>query len=232
MTPLGSNNGLYPIINNLFLVIPVSLLVMAEMFRQSRKSVNGFAFRLVISFILLCTSVQSVLFGIGFVFHEPYNPGELQDNERLSLQCGSAGTGLMTTAAKKAQLSELDQYLMENELHKKQVILYGDIPALGYLLDMEPAISSLWPDLDSYGYNVLTEQLDSISAEHTQDNTGNMLPVIIFGRAAVEPFSEPDSIEERLAYKYKKYAAVMEFAEANGYAARFENDGYILYTSD
>ena len=34
ITPLGSNNGLYPIINNLFLTAPVSLLMLFDFFQK------------------------------------------------------------------------------------------------------------------------------------------------------------------------------------------------------
>ncbi|MDE6365945.1 MAG: hypothetical protein K2L86_17130, partial [Lachnospiraceae bacterium] len=68
ITPLGSNNGLYPIINNLFLVFPVSMLMTAEAFKKS--SPNASAFRLVLGMVLACVMIQSVLFGVNFVFHD------------------------------------------------------------------------------------------------------------------------------------------------------------------
>lgn len=220
VTPLGSNNGLYPIINNLFLAAPVSMLMMAEMFRQSRKSVNGFAFRLVAGFVILCTAAQSILFGIGFVFHDPYDAGAQGGRERLQLQCGSAGTGLVTTAEKKAQLSELDGFLYQSGLNKKQVILYGDIPALGYLFGMEPAVSSTWPDLDSYSTDKLKEQLDRLGAEDS------MLPVIIFGRAADAYSADTDSL------KYTKLMMLKDFAAENGYSECYANEGYIVMAAE
>ncbi len=221
VTPLGSNNGMYPIINNLFLVMPVSILIIAEMFRQSRKSVNGFAFRLVFGFVLACVTVQSVLYGIGFVFHDA---DARSGRERLQLQCSSAGTGLMTTADKKAQLTELDDYLYQNELNKKQVILYGDIPALAYLLDMESAVSSTWADLDSYGLDMFQEQLDRLSAQCGRADGAGAFPVIIFGRSETERLTAADG------FAYEKLMAVREFMETNHYAESFKNGGYLVYT--
>lgn len=215
VTPLGSNNGLYPVINNLFLVAPLSIMMMAELFRQSKKSVGGFAFRIVMGFILLCTAVQGGLFGIGFVFHD----AGAQAGGRLELMCGGAGAGLLATDKKKAEISELDEYLYMNGLNKKQVILYGDIPALAYLFDMEPAISSTWPDLDSYGLDKLQAQLDNLPAGEAG------LPVIIFGRESAERLG---GAADKGSLSYKKLAAIREFMEKNGYEERFRNGGYIV----
>ncbi len=67
ITPLGSNNGLYPIINNLFLVLPVSMLMTAEVFKRCRRHT---AFRLVLGMVLAGVMIQSVLYGVNFVFHD------------------------------------------------------------------------------------------------------------------------------------------------------------------
>ena len=45
ITPLGSNNGLYPIINNLFLTAPVSALMLTAVFRQFKGVAHAFVFR-------------------------------------------------------------------------------------------------------------------------------------------------------------------------------------------
>ena len=47
---------------------------------------------------------------------------------------------------------------------------------------MKPAISTTWPDLDSYGIKVLEEELARLSDETMPEKS----PVIIYGRAAAE----------------------------------------------
>ncbi len=69
----------------------------------------------------------------------------------------------MTTADRKESLESLDRYLYQSGLNEKQVILYGGIPALAYLFDMEPAISTTWADLDSYAMAVFEQELDRVS---------------------------------------------------------------------
>ena len=216
ITPLGSNNGLYPIINNLFLVAPISLLLLVEVFEQSRKAVYGLPFRITLNFVLVCTAVQSILFGIGFVFHDA---GVQTDAEQLMLKCTKVADGLTTTPEKKVALAELDQYLYENGLHKKQVILYGDIPAIAYLFDMEPAVFSTWADLDSKSIDILRTELDELS------KNGNIqeLPAVIFGRSSVERLTKEDGLA------YQKLELIQSFLEKNGYEQTFCNESYSVY---
>ena len=217
ITPLGSNNGLYPIINNLFLVAPISLLLLVEVFAQSRKAACGLPFRITLNFVLICAAVQSILFGIGFAFHDA---GVQTDAVKLQLKCSSVADGLATTSEKKAALEELDRYLYENELNKKQVILYGDIPAIAYLFDMEPAIFSTWADLDSKSIDILRTELDELSKS---DNIQE-LPVVIFGRSSVERLTKEDGLA------YQKLELIQRFLEKNGYEQTFCNESYSVYT--
>lgn len=226
VTPLGSNNGLYPIINNLFLVMPVSIMMLFDVFAgknavlpKHAKRTAGFAFRLVLGFVTVCTAVQGLLFGAAFVFHDKGAAGK--DSSAVELLCSDAGTGLVTTADRKDALEELDRYLYQNGLNKKQVILYGQIPALAYLFDMEPAISTTWADLDSYDMDVLIQELDRVSKAEP-----DAFPVVILGRAAVERAADEDSLERQ------KLARIMDFAEANGYRQCFESGAYIVLSAD
>lgn len=217
VTPLGSNNGLYPIINNLLLVMPVSLLMAREALALAKKE---FAFRLVFGTVLVCTAVQSILFGVGFVFHDAGARGAGQDeNSRLVLQCDSAGAGLLTTADRKAAVEELDTYLYENRLNQKQVILYGDIPGMAYLFGMEPAISTTWADLDSYDMALLNEELARVA----EGFAAGSLPVMIVGRASADPLTEADGL------KYQKLRILTDFAAENGYRQCFENEAYRVF---
>lgn len=217
ITPLGSNNGLYPIVNNLFLAAPVSVLMFAEIFARSRKAAWGLLLRITIGFVLICTAVQSILFGACFDFHDG---GVQTDVARLELKCSQSADGLMTTYEKKAELEELDTFVYENELNKKQVILYGDIPALSYLFDMEPAIFTTWADLDSKSIDILNTELEEISAESAIQE----LPVVIFGRSSVERLAKEEGLS------YQKLELLQNFLQENGYEQVFCNASYIVYS--
>lgn len=219
VTPLGSNNGLYPVMNNLFLVLPVSVLMMEDLFRRSQRfKSKSFPFRITLGFVLVCTAVQSVLFGIGFVFHDK---GVQKNDNRvvIELQCSDTGAGLATTVDKKKALEELDRYLYRHRLNEKQVILYGDIPALAYLFDMEPAISTTWADLDSNSMDMLERNLDRLAGDRAPDE----LPVIILGCSSVE------SLTEESGLSYQKLELIKDFAMENGYQECFRNVGYIVF---
>ena len=155
------------------------------------------------------------MFGIGFVFHDA---GVQTDAEQLMLKCTKVADGLTTTPEKKVALAELDQYLYENGLHKKQVILYGDIP-IAYLFDMEPAVFSTWADLDSKSIDILRTELDELS------KNGNIqeLPTVIFGRSSVERLTKEDGLA------YQKLELIQSFLEKNGYEQTFCNESYSVY---
>ncbi len=232
VTPLGSNNGLYPIINNLFLVMPVSVLLFRDACackgaalpkcapKDGGMGSRGFAFRLVLGFVLACTAVQSALFGVRFVFHDAGAAGG-KDSREISLLCSGAGAGIVTTADRKESLESLDRYLYQSGLNEKQVILYGGIPALAYLFDMEPAISTTWADLDSYAMAVFEQELDRVSGAEPDG-----LPVVILARTAVERTADEDSLERQ------KFARLLDFVGANGYRQCFENEAYIVLSAD
>ncbi len=219
VTPLGSNNGLYPIINNLFLIMPVSILMAYKAFKNSYcVKTTGFAFRLVFGMVLVCVAVQSILFGINFVFHDAK---AYRDRQQLELQCSGKGTRLRTTADKAAALQELDAYLYQNELNKKQVILYGNIPALAYLFDMAPAIYTTWADLDSNSIEILKKELEELSNETALEKT----PVIILGRTAIEHEMRTDGLA------FQKYQLILEFVRENGYSQCFQNEEYCVFVN-
>lgn len=217
ITPLGSNNGLYPLINNLFLTAPVSVLLLAEAFRALNRSAvrlrnTDFAFagKAVLCFIVICTAIQSFLFGIGFVFHDA---GSKQAS--LRLQNGRAAEGMRTTDEKAAQLEALDRFLTESGLTSNGVILYGDIPALAYIFDLEPAVFTTWPDLESNALAWLEADLEAIDGDW---------PIVILGAEAV------DRLTEQSGAKYKKLCAIRSFMQKNGYAEVYTSDAYRLYS--
>ena len=218
ITPLGSNNGLYPIINNLFLVAPVSVYLFAQCLRTLKTDTTFRADRRFVTvsvcvMILLCTTVQSILFGYCFIFHDAGATGE---QERLpELNCATVTSGLKTTAEKKQAIEGLDLYLHDSELNKKQVILYGDIPALAYILDMEPAVFTTWADLDSNRLSLLERDLDTL---YQNGET----PVVILGKEAL-------NIRAQLGKTDAKLDAINTFMEASDYELLYENNMFSVY---
>lgn len=212
ITPLGSNNGLYPIINNLFLVAPVSVYLLAALFRILRADTGFRANRRFVTasvcvVLLICMAIQSILFGMGFIFHD----ATIDDGKRAvaELQCSSTVSGLKTTVEKKQALEELDSFLYANAFNKERVILYGNIPAIAYIFDMEPAIFTTWADLDSNGIAFLERDLDIL---YQNGET----PVVILGKEAISARVQSGKAD-------KKYEKINEFMENSGYESVYEN---------
>ncbi len=214
ITPLGSNNGLYPIINNLFIIAPVSLLLVRELFRaaENRGAAAAFPIKTVTVFILICVMAQSLLFGVNFVFHDKAD----SKNPRAALILESTDTadGLMTTAAQKEAIEALDSFLAQNSLTSKRIITFGDVPALSYIFDMMPAASTTWADLDSNSLSELTASLEGIKEDY---------PIIIIG-AGAEGQKRPN-----LEIWQQKLNAIESFINENRYAQIYSNDEFIVY---
>lgn len=218
ITPLGSNNGIYPLINNLFLTAPVSLCLINEnIFKYHVLSKRPV--KLVIFMICICTWIQSFMFGMQFVFHDYI--GTDQKREKADITQALSTEGLYSSVDKTEKLNQLGEYLSENDLIKKQVILYGNIPAIAYIFDMEPAIYTTWADLPSKTLELLQEDLDNLTTQ--RDEQG--LPVIIFDASKGELIETQTS----LFSEDEKLSAIAEFMFNNDYVLGFKNSGYYVY---
>lgn len=218
ITPLGSNNGLYPIINNLFLVAPVSVYMLVQCLNTLKtdtkfKTDRRFVTVSVCVMILLCTMAQSVLFGVSFIFHDA--KAATEKAKLTELHCSNAALGLKTTAEKRQAIEGLDSFLYNSGLNKKQVILYGDIPTIAYIFDMEPAIFTTWADLDSNRLSLLAQDLDTL---YQNGET----PVVIFGKEALAKKTQQGKTDQKLD-------AVNAFMEASGYEMLYENGMFEVY---
>ncbi len=162
VTPLGSNNGLYPIINNMFLIAPLTFVLLHQQLKrhcEGQNEIGSFAVKGIAVFLCIGVFVQSFLFGVCFVFHDTAKSPS--DYERAQIQGSSSTKGLYTTVDKAAELDALGGYLIQNDLLQKEVILYGDIPAISYIFDMRCAVFSTWADLDSNSLVQLEKELES-----------------------------------------------------------------------
>ena len=146
ITPLGSNNGLYPIMNNLFLAVPFFLWVIYDWFRASAGSLRSLTWKVPLVILLVFVLVQSIGFHGCFVFQDGVW-GEKRDTQ---IETPAKAAGVYTNQDNGELLEELAIYVQTAGLSGRQIICYGEIPGLGYLLDMPPALSTFWPDLDSY----------------------------------------------------------------------------------
>ncbi len=214
ITPLGSNNYTYPVINNLFIVSPIILW----MFRRVRQAAGNneihFTWKAMFVALLLLVCVQ------GGLFHFCYSFVDGTDGDKRTILVGSgdipAAEGMHTTQYNADSLSELYKYLDEEGLTEKKLLQFGKAPGLSYLFRMEPAIFSTWPDLDSNTVEKFTKAMGDLS-ESGEDN----LPVIIVN---------PDFGGE--VYAEAKYDILLDFIEKQKYNKVFKNGRFEVYAVD
>lgn len=213
ITPLGSNNGLYPIISNLFIMAPVSFVFLYEIFKNVREE-YVFVCKSMVIFIIGCTFVQCFLFGVFFHFHDALPKGEQYVKTEIP---GSISTkNMYTTVDKKEELEALGGYLTQNHLTEKKVLLYGEIPAISYIFDMEPAVYTTWADLRSNTLERLQADLDAITTDY---------PVVIVTDAIGQELSGNTS------YVDEKLDAIAQFLSRGNYQCGYAQKGYYVYTS-
>lgn len=239
ITPLGSNNHLYSSINNLFLVAPVTLWMLYRFWKWLPKEAVTRKFRIAVYpikamfvCIFLMIMLQSTLFGWYYVFSEG-NGGE---NLHTSIENNDILKGMLTDEERAGLLSEISSFVSENNLKGREVILYGDIPSMSYYLEMPFAISA-WPDLASYNYLIMEEDLNRLQAE--VDELGKELPVILMekvpgtyataGSAGLEALGNVN-IEKMEADK--KMLLLIDMIEKYDYKVFFENDKFVLFLTE
>lgn len=242
ITPLGSNNHLYSAMNNLFFVAPYTIWLLYRFWKSlpSWKKVRTFeissyplkAMMVCIGFMIL---LQTTLFGNWFVFQEAGGEDNSIQKLNTKIENNQVLKGMRMQPERAKVLSEISAYVNEQNLKGKEVILYGEIPAMSYFLEMPFAISS-WPDLPSYNYGVLEEDLEGILSETSANK--EELPVILMeklqgtyvkeGCEGLKKLQVSEEIFSRMEAD-KKLELLADMIEQNGYRVTFENDKFVLF---
>lgn len=226
VTPLGSNTGLYPMINNMFLTAPFTLWVCYGWFVRTDGRGIHVPWRSMLSVLGLMVLLQSVGFHIQFVFLDG-----VWGEKRDTLLTGIPKVAGIYTNRENAELfTDLVQYAQEKQLVGREVILYGEVPGLSYFLDMPTAISTSWPDLDSYRLVQFRQDMERVE----QDMTGNRPVVIVASTVAAYKGEDAEAYEwfgvDVEAYDAdEKLQLLLQFLDAYGYEETFCNMRYAVY---
>ena len=115
------------------------------------------------------------------------------------------------------------------------MLLYGQIPALSYYLQM-PAAFNPWPDLDSYQIGQLEQDMQKMQERMHADATYR--PVVLLekkyavyleaGEAALMRM-EPTEKEQGWIVDNPKLLLIGKFMEDYGYEKTFENEKFVIY---
>lgn len=213
ITPLGSNNYLFSAVNNLFWVTPFVIRCCCKLLREGRNhseqrgllSLEPLKITLFSLVIFVC--VQGILFGAVFVFRDGIN-GEKRDAKITEI---TALKGMYTTEDNAEALNSLYAYLQREGLTESEAILYYNVPGLAFYMDLEPALSSTWPDLDSFSVNKFRQELERVK----NGCAGKEKPLLILGCPL-----EGEGVKLEL---------LREFADELGYELAFTNEMCYLY---
>lgn len=220
ITPLGSNNYVWPIINNLFFAAPVTFWMVYKFVRWGRRylDITGkvplFPVKAMLSAVVLAFLVQSIGLGFFYVFKD----GETGEKRSIKVINNRILEGMYTTPMNAETLDEISVFMTEHkaEYADKKLILYGNIPGLSYYLDKAPAIYTTWVDLDTNSLSRLEEDLTELSAAlQTKEEER---PLVIM----------PPGIEQA-AENQEKLNAILSFMEIHQYEQVFSNEAYVVY---
>lgn len=224
ITPLGSNNYIWPILNSLFFIAPVTFWMSYKYIRWGRtyldrtKKVMQFPFKAMLCAAIVVFFIQAVGVGTRYVFLQGEESGEkissaVEGNDKLK--------GMKTTAYNAENLSSLSIFMNENEekYKDKQLILYGNIPGLSYILDRPSALNTSWSDLASNPVDDMKEAILQADGKNAASR-----PLVILAKDRV---LEAESIEDQ--DNITKFELINDYINTNGYSAVFENDVFIVY---
>ena len=234
LTPLGSNNKLYPIINNLFLVLPFLLWVSYEGFERVSVrggDAGGFVWKAPLVVLVVFVLVQSIGFHTAFSF----NDGVWGEPRDMRAAIPEKAAGVRTNRENGTLLEELAGFVKEEGLTGREVICYDELPGLPYLLDMPPALSTAWPDLTSYRMEEYERDLAAVEA---QGQAGKELPVVIVSTPVAAYLSDDGEaiawfdVDVEACAADEKLQILGEFLGEHGYAECFGNARYVVYCVD
>lgn len=226
VTPIGGNNKLYPMINNMFLAAPFTIWVCGGWFAATEKREIHFPWKCMCLLFGIMVFAQSIAFHARFVFQDGVW-GEKRDTLITDIPKAS---GIYTNKENADMFTELVKYAEEEEFAGREVILYGEIPGISYFLDMPTAISTSWPDLDSYRLERFIRDMEAVTMNMEKER-----PVVIVSSAiAAYKGEDAEAYEwfgvDTLAYDAdEKLAALLEFLDAYEYEETFCNMKYAVY---
>lgn len=234
MTPLGSNNHLYPNMNNMFLVFPFGLSLLGRFLKslyeaggiiagKAEMEISLFPVRAMLASFLGVMCLQCLMFGAVFTFRDGMS-GQKRDTK---IENNAILKGMVTNAPLAEAVEELTEYIEAEKLSDKSVILYGQIPGVSYMLDMPPAISTSWPDLASYHYEVMAEDMEKLREQTSEAER----PLIILG-SGPERWIRGEELTEAELVQYminEKWFMLCDYMAEQGYERVFENGMFAVY---
>ncbi len=236
ITPLGSNNHIWPVLNNLFFVAPVVFWMVYRFARWGRtyldvtRKVPLFPVKAMASGVLIAFFVQALGIGAGYVFLD----GETGEKRTYKVEANPVLRGMYTSEMNAETLEEISYFMLEHreEYQDKELILYGNIPGLAYYLDKAPAIDTTWADLNTYTISRFREELTGVSLSKMPKESR---PLVILTPPLSAWLSEDPEVMEwwgidREEWEQdEKLLILREFMKEQAYGQVFANEAFVVY---
>ena len=216
ISSIGSNNGIYSGMNNLFLVAPYVLWNGYQLLKNKRCL---FPIKAVLTGFLLFYFCQNMLFGTTFYYAEARG----EQNITATVENNKVLAGIKMNPEKAEILTGLYDYVVKNDLQDRETIVLGQIPSLAYYLQMPPAFNA-WIDLGSYSKSQFELDLGTLQQ---QMDAGEVKPPVIIVSDAYENYEPYRSYQDS-----PKWDVLTEFMEENGYFKTFVKGEYTVYEAD
>ncbi len=238
ITPLGSNNHIWPALNNLFFIAPVAFWMIFRFARWGRtwldttKKVPLFPAKAMFSGMMIAFFVQALGVGCRYVFLD----GESGEPRIYKVAANPVLHGMYTSEMNGETLEEISLFMTEHraEFENKRLILYGNIPGLSYYLDKAPAIYTAWADLNTNSLEQLKEELQELTVSYGGNHEDRPL-VILSPQLAAYLSGEDDAIswwgvDVESCEKDEKLKAIKEYMETGAYQQVFANEAFVVYS--
>jgi len=242
ITPIGSNNNIYPSMNNLFLVAPVAIYGLYNLICKVKDFSWSFPARAMITAVVIAVLIQSIGFGTVFVFRGA-REGEKRDTKIIN---NDILKGMYTNAEKAEAIEELTAYWETEILGREdnnitpKVLLFGHIPGVSYFLNAPSAIPHSWPDLASYAYTTFENDMQELEARIIEKGEPKPVVIISYGVNAVitddatamdyyekNIESGEESLDVMLASE--KLAYLRDYLDKFEYEMTFLNKRFVVY---
>lgn len=230
ITPIGSNNHLFTCINNMFLLAPFGCFAGYQLYGFYRKDCRSFPCAAMGIALAAGLLVQSVLFHWYFVFRDGVD-GMPRDTV-ITAEGNYYLSGMITGREHAQAIEGLTAYAGRQFTNDEELILYGKIPGVAYLLHMPSALTTIWTDLESYPVRQFTEEMEQLTKDCLGE--GREWPVLILSlETAAYATQDAEGMlilgvdgEEMRADE--KLTALSEFIVEYGYYETYSNDEFVV----
>lgn len=193
ITPLGSNNYLFSAVNNLFIVTPFVFTILYKFIVDSKNKPSKIQFifepvKITLLVLVAFMFIQGLLFGVCFVFRDGID-GQKRDTKIENIPILK---GMYTTEKNAENLNEIYDFLNEEQLTGEEAIFFYNVPGLAYYMEIIPAMSSAWPDLDSFSTEKFQTELELIK----QNASTVDKPLLILGCSLEEESPKLEILRE------------------------------------